>query len=110
MKTFYQLRIFAMENRYIFWIMATLSLMACDNHNNEIPVKKIYKAKPIQKFPEKEEIKIAAPPDSVKFPTDSLQQIMKDTTETIQIVPKKQDNIMPRRFFNLNIYKKLPIS
>lgn len=83
--------------------------MGCDL-KVEAPVKKIYKAKPTHSIPEKETPQMVAPTDSVKFPKDTLQQIMKDTTETIQITPKKQENIMPRRFFNLNIYKKSPIS
>lgn len=87
--------------------MLIMAICSCDV-KEETPDKKIFKAKPIDRIvPKIEEPKREVlPRDSSVVPSDSLQKIMKDTTESLHHLEKKPEIKISRRFFYLNIHKK----
>src|SRR6478609_1693659 len=104
MKTFCQNWNLVNLNKHILPLFLLL-LFSCNKPEEDIPSSKILKAKPIQKIHEENVKEKITPPDTISLQKDSLQQMSKDTTETMEQAPKRPAT-MPKKYFKLNIHKR----
>jgi hypothetical protein len=81
----------------------------------EEPMQKLYKAKPVNSAPARkknEDVKKDLPPTSIDSiaPPDSTNQMIKDTTESLQQIEKKPEIKSYKKIYFYNLHKKAYIS